>query len=633
MIGLARRWADWSWLDPARIPASLGLFAGHPCDSETTVEAAFFNLAGPRAKPGRGWRAVRSPSGWPVLLSGWIDDSAELAAALGCPASSTPELLYGTALEKWGDLSDSRINGCYASIVLMPDGRVRMARSPLGGRSLFYASTRDAALICSIPRPFFAAGWPQKLRHEGLLRAVAHERDDDQLSQYQGLHRVPDGSIAYLSRDGVQLDRWYDLEALEPIHLPRDEDYLATANALLAAATRNALSASKRPAMTLSGGLDSAIVCDEILRQLPAGQRLDSFTFYPVKGWNGANPPGSFADDRPFVREFAAMHPALDAHMVDNSTVAWDHMAREFFLACGTAYPSMTVGAVHHKPYQAAAAAGCDMIFNAAMGSMSFSMTPPWTYPEFLRRGQWRELWKLAASRPGDHRPVLRRIIAMGILPMLPEKMRGAIRNLVHRHDPQTNFGASLLRDELLQTITGSAATNTQTSFSEVVSRKQWLRELKPWLGQGAEMSYGYEQVFGIQGRDITAYRPLLEFCFSIPTRQFARGGMDRWLGRRMAQGRMPEAQRLNRLYGRQNADWHTRFTPQLGAMRQQVVRLSEQPELAPYIDTTRALALIDNWPAEEPPFGTLENDLRFTLPSTLLMSQFVDFVSGRNSG
>ncbi|PLK27081.1 asparagine synthase-related protein [Novosphingobium sp. TH158] len=631
MIGAGIRWAANSWLDASRIAPSLGLFAGHPAASETRDGLTLSRLARPRGPSPRGWRAVRSPAGNPVLICGWIDNCDRIAADLGVdrasPQGQDEEYLYGAAFDRWGDGAEARISGLYASIIALPDGRLRLARSPLGAYPLFYAHTPTGAVACSIPRPVFAAGWPQKLRSDALLSQLAFELEDDKAaSAYDGLMQVPEGSVAYLSPAGVTCRRWYDITAIPPTRFARDEDYVEQANALLAESVGHALAAARKPAVSLSGGLDSSIATAEIVRQLPAGQRLPSFTFHPPDDWQGNVPPTNFADEREYVRAFVAQYPQIDPHFIDNRGIGFDHKAREFFLATSTAYPAQTVGATHHGVWQAAADAGVDWLLTAADGNATISNSAPWAYSEFLLRGRWRELWRMAANRPGDHRSVPRRILAMGLVPLLPPRMRAAVRQFVHRNDDTAHFGNPLLREGPAQGRKDSIVGGPEAS-----SRRQWLAMLEARCGIGAEMGHGYEQIFGLRCRDVTHYRPLLEFCFSLPTDQFVRNGQTRWLARRMAVGRLPEAQRLERRNAMQNADWYARLTPRLGELREMIGDIERDPELAGLIDTARARALVDNWPQSDPGYGKLATHLRFALPSTLLMAQFVRHVSGRN--
>ena len=119
MILFIREWGQPSGVDPARAAASLGLFAGHPADFWRDGADSFAELPAPRAKPRRGWRVDRSPAGWPCQIAGWIDNAAEISAALGLTADGlnnpTTAQLYGAAVERWGSDADSHLIGDYAA--------------------------------------------------------------------------------------------------------------------------------------------------------------------------------------------------------------------------------------------------------------------------------------------------------------------------------------------------------------------------------------------------------------------------------------------------------------------------------------------------------------------------------------
>jgi len=642
MLFFAREWDCASWAVPARAAVSLGLFAGaaansdsapfHPQDGSAALDHYAF-LESPRAKPQRGWRVARSPAGWPVLLSGWIDNSAELARQLGRTGGSAASL-YGAAVERWGDEADRHVIGSYASVVCLPDGTVRLSRSPWTGPSLFFHAGPDVLMASSIPRPMFAAGLEKRLRRDAIDRLLAMEMPDPELAMFEGIETVPTGTTLYLTRSGRRMNRWYDPAAIRPLRPASDEACVEQANHLLAEAARAALAHARRPAMALSGGLDSAIVCDELLRQMPEGQRLDSFTFEPLAAWNGQVMPHKFASDRPWVEQFAAMHPRLDAHFVDNAGIGFDDRAEQIFLACDAGYPARISGAVYHGLFDAARAEGCDWLLTADTGNATFSSAAPWAWSEFLRRGRWHQLWQLAAARVADPRPVWRRIVAHGVMPQLPAAVQRAIRARLHPGaeldrgaNPWLNARGRLAVYRQRENVRRNIGT-----VDETASHADYIRALYDSFGLAGEVTLGQEQVFGLRTRDVTAYRPLMEFCFALPTDQFARDGETRRLARRMARGRLPEAQRTNVLYGDHNVDWHLRLTPRVADLRRQVERIGSHPELGGLIDAEQAMAALAEWPDEEPVDQLAVDRLRFYLPATAYVARYVDFVEGRNA-
>jgi asparagine synthase (glutamine-hydrolysing) len=632
MFFFAREWAGPTPFEFIRAPSSMGLFAGHPADYCIADGDFFSELPAPRAPLRRGWKVGRSPGGMAVLLAGWLDNPREVAAKLNIH-SDNPAILYGAAVERWGDQADREIIGDYAALVCLPDGTVRLSRSPFCSKSIFWHATPDALLVSSIPRPLFAAGVPKRLRSEAVDALLCMELPDPNHSMFEGVRTVPTGTVALISRGSSSQVSWYDPLAIPSIRFPRDEDYIEAANALLAEAVGKAMAGAQKPGMTLSGGLDSSLVCAEALRQMPGGKRLTSFTFQPIAEWKGRVAAHKFGSDRPYVEAFAAMHPNLDPVFVDNRGIGFDDRAEQVFLACDAGYPARVLGSVYHGPLDAAREHGCDWLLFASLGNATISCDAPWASAEFFRRGQWRQLWQLAANRLNDPRPMWRRIASHGAMPNMPPPMQNIIRRLMRTGrdvDKSANFllnpngrlGEFRREDRISKNIMSWHTGSTQADFI----RRQYYT-----MGLGAETADGYEQVFGVRMRDVTAYRPLMEFCFGLPTGQFVRDGESRWLARRMAVGKMPEAQRTNRLYGEHNTDWHERMTPRVDEFRQQVRSIANHPELGPLVDTDQALALLDNWPELAPDDADAAAQLRFFLPAVLYIARYVDHMTGRN--
>lgn len=628
MILFARDWHGSSWADTDRAVASLGLFVGHLPQTERSGNDLFAELRAPRARPQPGWRVARSRHGWPALLCGWIDNHAELAGELDLPADC-PARLMAQAVERWGEHADRRIVGCYAAIVCLPDGRVRLSRSPWGGQSLFYHDDGDALLAASIPRPLFAAGLDKRLRDDAIDRLLAMELPHDEQAMFANVSLVPHGSVVTLSPGKAAIDRWYDPLAIAPQKLKRDADYVEAANALLAEAVARALPTARKPGILLSGGLDSPLVGAEMLRQLPPGQRLPSFTFHPLPEWDGQVLPHKFGDDRPFVEQFAQAYPALDPHFIANRGVEFDDRAAQLFTACDAGYPARVLASAYNGLFATAASEGCDWVFTAECGNLTFSNAAPWAPGELLFQGHWRQLWQLMDARLGDPRPVVRRIAAHALMPRLPSAAQAAIRKALHGNpDGAARFANPFLRAGRRP---ASGPGNIMTADREE-SRAAYIRANYHAMGLGGEIQHGYEQVFGLQLRDVTAYRPLIEFCLAVPTDQLVRDGESRWLARRMAQGRLPEAQRRNRLYGEHNADWHARLTPRLGELHQRVAALAQHPQLGGLLDVAAMGAALRDWPETTPTCAIEAERLRFYLPSMLYVAQYIDHVTGRNS-
>lgn len=638
MIAAAIEWNTAGWLDPGRMAASAGMFAGgRPAlfsDAGDVARRHCAQLAGPRDPGPRGWRPFTGPDGEIVLIEGQIDNCHALAAALGVPSDCLPARLYALAVSRWGDGADARCTGDYAAVILYRDGSVRMARSPWSAPSLFWAGNNQAVAIASVPRLLFAAGHPRKLRATQMADLLYWIENADTGHWYEGVRRVEQGSVLHLGPEGERLVRWYDPFALPKQNLASDDAYLEAANALLSEAVEAALRPASKPGLLLSGGLDSAIVASEMMRQRPA-QRLDGFTFVPLPEWQGRELPGQFNSDRSRVEAFAAMHPQLEAHFCDNRGLDFDSHADAFFAATDSGRPGQAFNAVYHGPIRAAAEAGCDWIFDAALGNGTFSNDGRWAYVEFARTGKWSELWRMLRDHPGDNRSMGRRLLARSIIPQLPRPVRAALRRFAHGRPDDLMHDVTLLRTDAIEQlglVSRAQAAGTWRSGEWFRTRHEWLAHIWRQSDMGGEGRYGIEQVFGLRHRDVTSYRPLLEFCAGVPTEQFVRNGTQRWLARRMAAGRMPEAQRLDTDYGRHNVDWHLRLSRRLPELRHEFERIADDPELARLIDADAGLKMLDHWPENEPTDPRSVARHFHALTGAVIAARFHRFVTGRNA-
>ncbi|MET0294144.1 MAG: asparagine synthase-related protein, partial [Phenylobacterium sp.] len=362
---------------------------------------------------------------------------------------------------------------------------------------------------------------------------------------------------------------------------------------------------------------------------------LDTFTFVPRADWDGIVPPDLMGDERPFVEAFAAMHPRLRTHFTDNGDEGFDAREQSFFLAMSGAPSHLPTFQAYQGVFGAARDQGCDWLLHALLGNASFSADGAWSYREDLVRGHWHQLCQTLSRRRGDPRPLWRKLLAMSILPLLPVGLADAARRLVHPARGSFEQTNSVLRDEvasdprLIERQQADAAFRARGTFRDRDEMVAFV--YRTCDAEGAEVMQAAEQIFGVRQRDVTAYRPLIEFCLGLPTRQFVSNGEERWLAKRMAKGRMPEAQRLNPRYGRHNVDWHARMTPRVGELAAEANRLRDDPWFGELLDVDRIEALLTDWP-EQTPWAPEEAYPRMIgITRAIQAARFVRFAEGRN--
>jgi asparagine synthase (glutamine-hydrolysing) len=149
--------------------------------------------------------------------------------------------------------------------------------------------------------------------------------------------------------------------------------------------------------------------------------------------------------------------------------------------------------------------------------------------------------------------------------------------------------------------------------------------------GEAAEVYQAFEQMYGVAQRDPMAYRPLVEFCWALPTRMFMRDGEMRWLAKQVANGMMPEEQRANRLNGRWDADWHLRIGRRRKDLIAELDRLGKDERFARMIDVPRLRTSLETWPERTDIDFQKYGEREFTVPRALLTTRFIKYVEGRN--
>jgi asparagine synthase (glutamine-hydrolysing) len=424
----------------------------------------------------------------------------------------------------------------------------------------------------------------------------------------------------------VSLRRWWS-PAPRPLRLKRPEDYVEAVREALGRAVADRLRRRGGPvASHLSGGLDSSAVTATAARALAPGGPLLAYTAVPREGYDGALARGRFGDEGGHAAALAAMYPNIEHVLIRagaRSPVA--ALDRSFDL-----YQRPVLNLVNHVWLEAildsARERGAGVLLTGQMGNYTLTYTGFELLPDLFARGRWLRLARtVAALRRSGVR--LESAASHTIGPFLPERLWLAINRL---------RGRSFERQDLNALHPTQAARVRETAKSAGVdlayrpqrdplaSRIRRIGTID-WGNYNKGMLGGW----GVEVRDPTGDRRLVELCLAIPPEEFLRGGQMRSIGRRVLADRAPAVIAEEQRKGRQAVDWHEGFAAARDEVAREVARAAATPAAAGIVDTDMLERLMAEWPEGGWNLGTTESRYRLALLRGLSAAHFLRRASG----
>lgn len=523
-----------------------------------------------------------------------IDGRADLAAALGLAAGEA-DLLSDAALlmqawERWDETTLDRLAGPFA-FALWDRRRdhLVLARDPLGERPLHHGRIGKRFVFASMPTGLHGPGGIGCAVDKASLDAfLAHAPPAGTRSFFRGVERVPAGHVLTVSSAGERLRRYWR-PCLDPLRLPRPDDYAEAARAHLDRAVADqSRRAEGRIGAHLSAGLDSAGVAATAARQLEAGSRLIAFTAVPPPGFAGTVPAGRFADEGPLAAATAARYGNIEHRLVSS-----DRPSPLADLGHGPILFQQPLPNPCNYGWAAAIledarSMGVKVLLTGQAGNFTLSHSGTEWLAGLLARGRLLSLSGLAFDlmRGGWS---LRRVAATSVGPLLRRRTAG-----------RADDGAAQRLDALSRLDLGH--------FNKGI--------LAGW---------------GIDLRDPTADRRLVEFTLRIPSEAFLSGGIPRGLARQVLADRLPAAVLHEPRRGYQAADWAMRIDAARAEIEREVQAMLGAPDTAAPVDARRLLRLVRRWPSDWRAPG-IEQAYRIDLLRALSAWRFAQAGCGGNA-
>ncbi len=537
-----------------------------------------------------------APSGLTLTAGARLDNRLELLERLEISAPATvvtdAELILQAYL-RWDEACISHLDGdWHFAIWDERQRRLFLARDQHGNTGLYYyhdsrrfvfASSKKGLLALeSVPKR------PNLLRLAQLLTAWP---GDGVQTSYEHISRLPPAHCMAVSPEGVKIRRYWSPENVSELRLKTDDDYVDAFMEVFTQAVSTRLRSLRPVGVTLSGGLDSGSVtamAASLLRQ--RDERLLAFTSIPLSDPSRYTDERRFGDETSLAQETARLagnveHVLIPAgHITPLAAIErmlWVH--DEPVHAAGNQH---WLAALLEEARQRVVGAlltgqmGNAVISWAGAGESLLPMLEPsslFARPE-EQPGFWQAFGSARAGAKLSHWGAVRRFLLKPLaLPMMYQ-----IRSRF-RLGANAWKGYSAIRAEFARQI-GLQREMAQAGYLPLLTHPDPLQQRLAIIQPGRSVlgASWHEKggAYGIEVRDPTQDRRLIELCLAIPETQYQRQGVDRWLIRRAMRGYLPDAVRLNTRRGLQAADLAARLLSSRREVEMALTRL-DQHELA----------------------------------------------------
>ncbi len=548
---------------------------------------------------------MRSVDGVHMLVAdGRIDNIDEVAGELDLsPVRDVPDAaIIMAAYRKWGPGCLGRLIGEFAFAVWNSrDRSLFLARDALGRRPLFWARGEGFFGFATMPRGLFAVPEVSRSINERYLAAqlALLPRTGDG-TMYRDIRRVPPGHYLTVTASRQHLQRYWMPQAKRDI---RFRDPRAGAEALrevYTTAVRCRLRGTGNIGSMISAGWDSSSVTAIAARLLgEEGRRMTSFTAVPRDGFAAPMLKGRLVDESEIAAKVLRDFPNVDHIRVSSATRS--HLAE---IEAHSRFTDLPVTGPMNIAWigrigDAARSRGIRVLLSGDGGNLTTSYDGHGALPNLFRSGRWLTLSRLLfrMTRQGHS---VRWGLRQSIGPLLPAAFYRSLMRVAGRASPSEHFRDTDLSREFADSVKLQAiADDSAWDLHAGRPRASPTGERRIVHGR---METGHSRVamnarFGVDLRDPTIDRRVVEVCLAIPEEHYLRDGRQAAVFRDAMADTLPPWLLEHRHRGVQSADWYEGIVAARNEVAEHIERLARSRLGSRAFDIARLRALVATLP------------------------------------
>lgn len=535
-----------------------------------------------------------------------LDDREGLAEALGLDAAeaanSSDSRLLLASWERWQTGLFDHVYGDYAFAVR--DGHDRqliLARDALGAKPLHYYRRDGVFAFASMAKGLHALPEvPVAPNPSRVAEILALMPETGPETCFQNICRVEPGHYVRVTVTGQTAHRHWKPDRSMPVPSTFEDQVEGLRRRLDRAVQSRLRGAGRRIGSHLSAGLDSSAVASTAARLMAGrGGRVTAFTSSPRADFALPGNPGQVEDETGLAAATAALYPNMDHVVLRNDgrdlTAGLDRSFHLFERPVLNICNARWMDHIHDE----ARRLGLNVLLVGTMGNFSLShdgMTLP---AELLRKGDPVEFLRQGAALSRAKRMNWKGYLSKALGPWLPGFLWRGINRTRGRIVSLGDYSA--VTEGAVAAHDLHRRARERGHDLEFRPDKDAFAQRLRLLGRVDQGNYtkGVVGGWGLDVRDPTADRRLVEYCLALPTGTFLHDGLPRRLARLGLTDRLPAAVLTERRKGYQAADWFENVTTSRDSLLQEVRRLRNVDGAPEVLDLDRMEALLESMPQE----------------------------------
>jgi asparagine synthase (glutamine-hydrolysing) len=519
-----------------------------------------------------------------------IDNREELFERLqvdpGDRKKITDSQLILLAYYKWGEECPKFLIGDFAFMIWdEKEQKMFGARDFSGNRTLYYYQNYHVFTFCTTIQPLLSLPYVEKRLNEQWIAdflAIPNAIDsvDPNSTVYKNIHQLPPAHSILIGNGKVSIVKHINFQPDYKLNLRSNQDYEEAFLDVFQTAVSSRLRTHRNVGSYLSGGLDSGSVVSLAAKVLQKENKcLNTFSYIPVKDYNGSSFPNRIADESIFIKSTVQHVGNISDHYLDfegksplseiNELLDTLEMPYKFF---GNSFWLKGI-------FETASQKDIGVLLNGQRGNYTISWGPAIDYyATLLKRGNLRSLineLNLYCKYRGIKKSRVFSAVGKKAFPILSQ-----IRKDKNRYQ----FPMLINPDFAMSTKVYERLEDHGINFSESLNinvykeRQKQFDNLFAWnatVTSGTKLSLRHS----LWNRDPTNDLRVVRFCLSVPEEQCVQNGYDRALIRRSMNNLLPDKVRLNqKVRGIQGADSLLRMKPVWGEFIEELQQIVNVP-------------------------------------------------------